>query len=278
MGYKLNITGKSDKGLKRKNNEDYFLIDSELGYMIVADGMGGHASGEVASQLATKLCSDQLKRSLQTGHVPVFFHVPPNPNLDPRSLVLGDCVKFSNMGVYEAAHSNIQNKDMGTTLVVALWLDDKLAVAHVGDSRLYTFEDGQLKQRTIDHSFVQDQINRGLLKPEDAEKSDMKNLLLRAIGNQEDVEVDLNEFALKQGAYVLVCSDGLTKMMPDEKIAAVFQEKQEPQDIVDTLIEQALQAGGNDNVTAVVARVDNDPLTWKSLTERVKNMFKPKQA
>jgi serine/threonine protein phosphatase PrpC len=193
MGYKLNIVGKTDVGRRRKNNEDTFLIDPDLGLMIVADGMGGHASGEVASKLATELCGEQVKKALQTGHVPIFYHVPPNPNLDPRSLLLGDCVKYANYAVYEAAQNNPAHKDMGTTLVAALWLDDKMAVAHVGDSRLYVYHDGKLLQRTVDHSFVQEQIAKGKLKAEDAEKSDMKNLLTRSVGNQEDVDVDITE-------------------------------------------------------------------------------------
>src|SRR5258708_7701068 len=130
MGTRLKIAGKTDTGRKRGKNEDYFLIEPEWGLMVLTDGMGGHASGEVASQLAAQLCSEQLKRALQTGHVPIFFHVPPNPNLDPRSLILGDCVKFSNQAVFEAAKSNPANHNMGTTLVAALWLDDKLAVAN----------------------------------------------------------------------------------------------------------------------------------------------------
>src|SRR5688572_3475492 len=140
----LNIVGKTDKGRKRKKNEDSFVVDPETGIMVVADGMGGHASGEVASQLASKLCADQMKLALKTGRVNIQRHVPPHPNFDRRTLNLGDCVKFSNQAVYEAAQSNEANRNMGTTLVAALWMDGKLAVAHVGDSRLYTIRGGKL--------------------------------------------------------------------------------------------------------------------------------------
>lgn len=273
MGWNLKIAGKTDTGKKRKNNEDYFLVESDLGFMVVADGMGGHASGEVASRLASTLCTEQLKRALRTGHVPIFFHVPPDPKLDPRSLILGDCVKFSNSAVFEAAAKNPENKNMGTTLVAALWLDNKLAVAHVGDSRLYVFREGDLTQCTVDHSFVQEQIDRGLLKPDDAEKSDMKNLLTRSVGISEDVDVDIKEIDLRPGDFILLCSDGLTKMIPDKDISGVFEREKDPNSIVENLIKKANEAGGIDNVTAVVARVEGAPHTWGSLADRVKKLF-----
>lgn len=276
MGYTLKIAGKTDVGKKRKNNEDFFVFESNLGLMIVADGMGGHNSGEVASKLATSICMEQLKKSLQTGHVPVFFHVPANPNHDPRSLLLGDCVKFSNMAVYEAAQGNIENKNMGTTLVAALWLDDKFAVAHVGDSRLYRYRNGELTQCTMDHSFVQDQINRGLITQEDAEKSDMQNLLTRSIGIEADVEVDVNEIDIKEGDFVLLCSDGLTKMLSHSEIGEAFKSEADPDKIVEQLIEQANSKGGRDNVTAVVAKVEGHSAQGKSFKERLASLFKKK--
>lgn len=275
MGHKLKIAGKTDKGKRRDKNEDCFLVDDDLGLLIVADGMGGHASGEVASQLATNVCANQLKRSLQTGHVPVFFHVPNNPNLDPRSLILGDCVKFCNQAVWEAAQSTPENHNMGTTLVAALWLDDKLAVAHVGDSRLYQINKGKLKQCTVDHSFVQEQMDRGLLTPEEAEKSDFKNMLTRSVGIGEDVKVDVMELNLQEGDYVLLCSDGLTKMVSDKDIEAVFQQVKNPDDIAETLIKKANDAGGGDNITAVVAQLENAH-GLGLLADRLKSLLKRK--
>jgi protein phosphatase len=275
MGIRLKIAGKTDRGRRRQKNEDFFFVDSDLGFMIVADGMGGHAGGDVASRLATQLCTEQLKRALQTGHVPIFHHVQPNPSLDPRSLILGDCVKFSNQAVYEAAQNNPANHNMGTTLVAALWLDDRLAVASVGDSRLYLVHGGEMKQITVDHSFVQEQIDRGLITPEDAEKSDFRNMLTRSVGVAEDVDVDVREMTVEAGDYVLLCSDGLTKMLDDDQIAAVFREGRDLQNIVDELVNRANAAGGGDNITAIVAQADNAS-TWGSLADRVKNAFRKK--
>ncbi len=269
MRIRLNIAGKTDKGRRRSKNEDAFLVEENLGFMIVADGMGGHASGEVASNLAAKLCTEQLKRALKTGHVPVFFHVPPNPSLDPRSRILGDCFKFSNQAVFEAAQKNPENHNMGTTLVAALWLDDKFAVAHVGDSRLYLVRGNKLQQITSDHSFVQEQIDKGLIKPEEAEKSDLRNMLTRSIGNKDDVEVDIKEVAVQEEDYVMLCSDGLTKMLDDTQIEAVFKAETDPEKISDTLIARANDAGGGDNITVIVAKLEPKS-HWSSLTDRVK--------
>lgn len=272
MRSRLNIAGKTDKGKRRSKNEDCFAIEPDLGFMIVADGMGGHASGEVASQLATTLCTQQLKRALQTGHVPIFNHTEPDPELDPRSTLLADCVKFSNQAVFEASQKSEKDKNMGTTLVAALWLDDKLAIAHVGDSRLYYIRDGDMVLCTSDHSFVQEQMTRGLMSAEDAEKSDLKNMLTRSIGMKEDVAVDLKEIPVQEGDYVLLCSDGLTKMVPEAEIASEFVPGREPQEIADALIQKANDAGGGDNITAIVARLE--PRShWNSLTDRIKNVI-----
>ncbi len=271
MGYRLNIIGKTDKGKKRKKNEDSYFYDSDLGFMIVADGMGGHASGEVASQLATKLCVEQFRRALKTGQVPVQNHVPVKPGMDPRTAILGDCIKFSNHAVFEAGQTEA-NRNMGTTMVAAYWLDGKLAIGHVGDSRLYVIRNGVITQCTNDHSFIQEQIDRGYIKPEEAEKSEMRNMLTRSVGVKEDVDVDLKEIQLTPGDFVLLCSDGLTKMLDDEQIASVIIERNQPQLIVNELIDRANEAGGLDNVTAVVAHIQNPP----SFTDKVKGIFSGK--
>lgn len=273
----MKIFGKTDKGMKRKNNEDNFYVDEKLGLMIVADGMGGHNSGEVASKLATSICSEQLKRSLQSGHVPVFYKVPRSEKFDDRSFLLGDCFKFSNVAVFEAGQSSPKNQNMGTTLVGALLLDDKMAIANVGDSRLYTYTARTLTQQTVDHSFVQEQLSKGIISEEDAEKSEMKNLLTRSIGVSENVDVDIKELNLSECEYILLCSDGLTKMMTDKEIENVFKQFTDPSVIAETLIKTANEKGGTDNVTAVVAHVQGDASPLGSLKDRVKNIFKKKQ-
>ncbi|MBV9079846.1 MAG: Stp1/IreP family PP2C-type Ser/Thr phosphatase [Elusimicrobia bacterium] len=276
MSYRLSIAGKTDRGRRRAKNEDCLSLDKDLGFMLVADGMGGHASGEVASKLASEICTEQLRRALKTGRVPVPTHVPANGRLDPRTLLLGDCVKMANRAVFEAAQNDPTKHNMGTTLVAALWLDDKLAVCNVGDSRLYVSKVGRLTQVTVDHSFVQEQVERGLMKAEDAEKSELRNMLTRSVGIDEDVDVDVMEAQLSPGDFVLLCSDGLTKMLNDREIEKVFQEKNDPAEIVSELIRRANQAGGADNITCAVGRLEGSPATWAPLADRVKAMFRKK--
>lgn len=276
MAYRFNMAGKSDRGRRRAKNEDSFVVESEIGFFIVADGMGGHACGEVASRLATELCGEQIKRALHTGHVPVYVHVPKRTDLDPRTLLLGDAVKFANQAVYEAAQNDPAKHNMGTTMVAAIWLDDRLATANVGDSRIYTVHGGKLHQQTMDHSFVQEQINRGLLSAEDAEKSELRNMLTRSVGISEDVDVDLGEIKLESGDYALACSDGLTKMLKDPEIEKSFAGSPEPAAIVDDLIRRANEAGGNDNITVVVAQLTGTATEWGSLADRMKGALRRK--
>lgn len=276
MAYRFNMAGKSDRGRRRAKNEDSFVVESEIGFFIVADGMGGHACGEVASRLATELCGEQIKRALHTGHVPVYVHVPKRTDLDPRTLLLGDAVKFANQAVYEAAQNDPAKHNMGTTMVAAIWLDDRLATANVGDSRIYTVHGGKLHQQTMDHSFVQEQINRGLLSAEDAEKSELRNMLTRSVGISEDVDVDLGEIKLEPGDYALACSDGLTKMLKDPEIEKSFAGSPEPAAIVDDLIRRANEAGGNDNITVVVAQLTGTATEWGSLADRMKGALRRK--
>jgi len=269
----LTIAGKTDKGKKRSKNEDTFLIDREMGLMIVADGMGGHNSGEVASQLATRLCSEQMKRAVISGHVPVFKHVPSTPEYDQKTQLLGDSIKFSNLAVYEAGHQDDQHQNMGTTLVAALWLGEKLAIANVGDSRLYLVRDQELILCTTDHSFVQEQIDKGLITAEDAAQSDFKNMLTRSVGVSDDVQVDLLEVDLIPNDFILLCSDGLTKMVSDKDILKFFEENKDPESIAIKLIQAANMAGGLDNITVVVAHLEGHPSTWKTLSNKVKGIF-----
>jgi len=274
VSLRLNLSGKTDRGRKRQKNEDKFLVEPDIGFFIVADGMGGHACGEVASSLATELCGEQMKRALHTGHVPVYVHVPKRGDVDPRTLLLGDSVKFANQAVYEAAQNDPAKHNMGTTMVAAIWLDGRLATANVGDSRIYTVQGGKLKQQTMDHSFVQEQVNRGLLKPEDAEKSELRNMLTRSVGISEDVDVDLAEVTLAPGDYVLACSDGLTKMLPDSEIERAFAGAPTPEAVTDDLIQKANAAGGNDNITVVVGQLAAAPKDWGSFTDRVKSAIR----
>jgi len=276
MATGFNISGQTDPGLKREKNEDNFAFDANIGLMIVSDGMGGHASGDVASSLATSAAMEQMKLALDTGRVPVYSHVN-GANLDKRSVLLGDSIKFSNQAVYEASRSNPANHNMGTTMVAALMLGKKLAIAHVGDSRLYLIRQSDIIQCTVDHSFIQEQVDRGLLNPDEAEKSELKNMLTRSVGVDSDVKVDVREIDLQSGDYILICSDGLTKMLSDDKILTPFIDDREPQDITNDLIKMANEAGGQDNITVIVAKVPSHWGSLKTIGSKMKGLFDRKE-
>ena len=249
----LEIAGKTDVGCVRANNEDDFLVDPDLGLLVVADGMGGHSSGEVASDLATKTIGDFARQML--GGEKTLVPEGGDPNLSVRARQLEYFVKTANTLIYEKGRAFPADAGMGTTVVAVLADSRSLAVAHVGDSRLYLFRDGALTQLTEDHSLVADQVRRGLITSEDAARSELQNILTRALGAEKDVQVDVAEHAVRPGDVILLATDGLTKMVRDADVARTIAEDPTPQRVVERLIEQARAAGGADNITVVAARV-----------------------
>lgn len=237
---KPDIFGKTDIGSVRKNNEDAFGIDAALGLVVVADGMGGHNAGEVASDLAVQTILDLAHESGDPG--------------SERGPRLKRFIEAANALIHEKSKLP-QNLGMGTTVVTA-WIGDQgMSVAHVGDSRLYLFHNGQLKQLTKDHSLVEEQLEKGLLTPERAAQADYKNILSRALGPDPAAAVDLSEYPLAPGDIVLLASDGLSKMVTDRDIERLVAEGGAISIIAENLIEKAKSAGGEDNITVALARI-----------------------
>lgn len=251
--YRLEVAGGTDTGCVRKNNEDSFVIDEELGLLAVADGMGGHNSGEVAAGLATSQIRSLARQLLGSGG----SAVPEggDPGWTAREHQLAYCVRSVNTVIYEEGRKMPKNAGMGTTIVAALADPNSLTVAHVGDSRLYLYRGGRLETLTEDHSLVGDQVRRGLITPEEASRSNLQNILTRALGAEADVKVDVSEHPLRPGDVILLASDGLMKMMADEEIAREISADADPKSLVSRLIEKSRAAGGYDNVTVVAARV-----------------------
>lgn len=257
--HSLEIAGKTDPGCVRANNEDNLAIEPELGLLVVADGMGGHNSGEVASDIATSTILDFARKML--GGPKVL--VPPDgggaAGLSVRGRQLEYFVRTANTMIYEKGRAFPKDAGMGTTVVAVLADDKSLTVAHVGDSRLYVFRRGLLTQITEDHSLVGDQVKKGLLSAAEAVHSTLQNILTRALGAEPDVKVDVADHPLIPGDFILLASDGLNKMVADEEIARVIAEDAAPSRVVDTLIEMSRKAGGVDNITIVCARVPAKP-------------------
>jgi protein phosphatase len=265
MKLKLEFAAASDKGKVRNNNEDNYLLAPELELAIVADGMGGHKSGEVASSLAVKVTKDKYDSMHSTGMKPA----PYNEKFSLESNQLGFAVQLANSVIYESGNSGPENKGMGTTLSSALLNKNRLCIAHIGDSRIYLFRKGVIQQLTEDHSLVMDHVRKGLLTREQAETSPLQNILTRALGAQKAPAVDLVEVELEEGDRLLLCTDGLFKAVKEAEILELLKAQPEDQKACDALVAAANANGGPDNVTVAIGTVGK-----KSLKENLKDMFK----
>ena len=262
----VDVAGATDPGCVRKNNEDNFAVEPDLGLMIVADGMGGHNSGEVAADLAVKTIVDFARKMIGGAKQMV---PEGSSGLTPRGRQLEYFVKTANTMIYEKGRAFPKDAGMGTTVVAAMMDAKSLTVAHVGDSRLYLWRRGELTQLTEDHSLVGEQVKRGQITADEAARSNLQNILTRALGAEGDVQVDVGEHPLFPGDVVLLATDGLSKMVSDADVAAVIAGGAAPQAIVDDLIARARAAGGVDNVTILVARVPSRDTGVKGIVSRL---------
>ncbi len=263
----LDIAGRTDPGVVRKNNEDNLAIDEDLGLLVVADGMGGHNAGEVASELATSTILEFAQKMI--GGDKIIVPEGGDPALSVRGRQLEYFVKAANTVIFEKGRAGLKDHGMGTTVVVVLADAKSMTVAHVGDSRLYLFRKGALTQITEDHSLVTDQVRQGLISAEEAAKSSLQNVLTRALGTEENVMVDVSEHPLLPGDVLLLVSDGLSKMVTDEAAAQVLRDEPKPAAVVDKLIGMSNAAGGVDNVTVVMARVPEPAKGFKGLLDKI---------
>ncbi len=238
---KLSAYGKTDTGLLRSNNEDSFFVDEQLGLFIVADGMGGHAAGEVASSMAIDVVRERLEPLLDDQR-----------SVEEVSLVLTNAVSHANRSITQAATENSRWAGMGTTLTILLFHSEQALLAHVGDSRLYRWRNATLEQLSDDHSLIAEQLRRGIINKLDAETSNLRNVLLQAVGISEELDICRKVLPSESGDTFLLCSDGLTGMLADQQISAILGNNDLPQQACEQLITAALAAGGKDNVTAVL--------------------------
>jgi serine/threonine protein phosphatase PrpC len=244
----LTARGKTDQGLIRANNEDNFYLDEKLGLLVVADGMGGHASGETASKLSVNIIRDYFQGAQKV--IGAYDH-----SYSDATNKLKSSINLANTAVFEAAQGSPQLTGMGTTIAAALLTGNRLSIAHIGDSRVYLIRAGDIEQLTDDHSIVNEQIRSELITKEEAVKSDMKNILTKALGVSPDTEPDLNELAMFDGDIVLLCSDGLTTMVSDEAILEIISFAGTPDAACNSLISAANENGGKDNITVVAGYI-----------------------
>ena len=244
--------GRTDVGRRREFNEDSFAIDLDAGMLALADGMGGHAAGEVASRIATDTVAEFVRGTAGAKEIAWPFGFDDRAS---RSLNrLRSALRLSNERIFRTIEDHPEMKGMGTTLAIVLAEDGVLCVAHIGDSRVYFLRRDVLSQLTSDHSWVVEQVRLGNLSPQEAARHPFRNVITRALGSREEVEADYKELQLEVGDIVLLCSDGLTTMLQDSQIKEILdRNKKDLRAAAGELIEQANEAGGEDNITVIVA-------------------------
>jgi protein phosphatase len=253
---KITIIGLTDKGLVRRKNEDAIGFDSALGLVVLADGMGGHRGGEIASSMAIDTIISELQQRLpqiDTGEI------DESSGFSKESICIQDAVVAANQLVYQTSETNPEHKGMGTTIVVLHFYNNSFSLAHIGDSRCYRLRAKKFEQITRDHSLLQELIDRGFYTQEEARNSMNKNLVTRALGIDPVVMPDIQEDIVLKNDIYLLCSDGLTDLVEDEDIyLTIVQFSANLEEAAKQLITKANKKGGKDNISVMLCRIDDD--------------------
>lgn len=247
--------GRTDVGCVRKHNEDNFLIDSELGLFIVADGLGGHAAGEVASQIVIDKMGQFVSQTVEQDRTwPLEYDV----NLAYDANRLKVALLLTDQAILDDIHSNPERESMGSTVVACLIHENKATLVHVGDSRAYLLNRDGMQQVTRDHSWVAEQVANGILTPDEARRHPFRNVITQALGNGADLDIAVQEIQVAEMDRLLLCSDGLSGMVSDKEIWEIVQNSPSLQDATQQLILAARENGGEDNITVVIVGFEAD--------------------
>jgi protein phosphatase len=274
----MNLRGKiqfaelTDTGRVREHNEDAIGSNAEIGLMVLADGMGGYNAGEVASgiavQIVTELATEAANREDRAD-------IDAHSGMMRQSIILRDAVYRANKIIFQTAQSQTHCEGMGTTIVACMFCDNKVSIAHVGDSRAYRLRGGQLEQITLDHSLLQELVDRGFYSAEEAQRSTNKNYVTRALGVEPTVEVEVHEHAVLPDDIYLLCSDGLPDMVEDEDIHLTIKTFNASLDVVSQqLVELANNQGGRDNVSVMMAQVLEPFAARRNLLVKIAGWFR----
>ena len=269
---KINIAEITDVGKVRDHNEDAIGSNSDIGLMVLADGMGGYNAGEVASGIAvqtiTELATEGATREERND-------LDPSTGLMRQTIVLRDAITRANKIIFQTAQSQTHCEGMGTTLVAAMFYDNRVSIAHVGDSRAYRLRDSKFEQLTMDHSLLQELVDRGFYSEEEAQRSTNRNYVTRALGVEPSVEVEVQEFEVLPGDVYLLCSDGLPDMVEDEDIHLTIRTFNASLDVVgQQLVQLTNDHGGRDNVSIMLAQILDSFAAKRGLVERLTSMFR----
>jgi serine/threonine protein phosphatase PrpC len=248
---KISYKAQTDVGRKRKGNEDSVLTNPEQNLFVVADGMGGHAAGEVASKLAVEAINEFV--CLTSGDQEITWPFGLEDNISYDGNRLKTAIRYANRKVLEATKDRKDCEGMATTVAAVLLDGDVANVAHVGDSRIYRYRDAELCQLTSDHSWVNEQIQSGVISADQARTHPLRNVVTRALGGKADLQVDLTPSTMLPGDILLLCSDGLTTMVPDEEIRSLIESAGgDVEKLARDLVEEANARGGEDNITVLL--------------------------
>jgi protein phosphatase len=257
MTLAVEVAGQTDVGCVRANNEDNFGYDARYGIFVVCDGMGGQAAGEVASKMAVDEMLTYFRQTAQSSSTSRSGSSQPVTRKDASTLA--DAIHRANHAIYEAAQHGNGRTGMGTTIVAALIQGNALAIGHVGDSRIYLIRHGEIQQLTQDHSLVMEQVRLGFITAEQAETSELQNVILRALGSEEQVQPDVEDLPALNEDILLMTSDGLTRHLRENEILKIVRESANLKQACATLIETAKNRGGADNITCLLLKVVEQP-------------------
>ncbi len=268
---KIKFSELSNTGMVREHNEDSIGTNAEIALMVLADGMGGYNAGEVASGIAVQTISEL---AAEGANREVRHERDEATGFMRQTIVLRDAITRSNKIIYQTAHSQKHCEGMGTTLVACIFCDNKISVAHVGDSRAYRVRNNKLERLTMDHSLLQELVDRGFYSEEEAQRSTNRNYVTRALGVEPTVNVELNEYDCKPGDIYLLCSDGLSDMVEDDDIHLTISTFSASLDVVSQhLVQLANDNGGRDNISVMLAQVVDAFPVKHGLLSRIKGLF-----
>lgn len=271
LSHALQVASSTSAGMVRSHNEDAIFVDAQNGLAVLADGMGGYNAGEVASGMAVMVLSNGIKEGMASVK---SNDKNPITGLSPTMDLVKEQITVANTTIFEAAKSQPQCAGMGTTLVVTQFYNNQITVAHIGDSRLYRLRGEVFEQITKDHSLLQEQIDSGLITPEQARYSNNKNLVTRALGIDPMVEPEIHDYEVQPGDLFLLCSDGLNDMVSDEEMGLTLQALQTNLPLAaEQLVQMANDNGGRDNISVVLIRIAGNFAASSGLFSRFLSWF-----
>jgi protein phosphatase len=254
----VRASGLSDVGLQREGNEDAFAVQSSLGLYIVADGMGGHLAGEVASRVAVEIITKGFERWMETDTPEDELFGYPDASLSKVGNYLLSSIRLANRVIYEMATEYEQYNGMGTTIVALLVKPGLIVAANVGDSRMYMVRDGRIERMSKDHTIVSEHIEMGVMTEEEAVRSPLRHILTRNLGSAEHVDAEVFEIVPSGRDRFILCTDGLTDLANDKEILKVAQKEHDPELLCRSLVDLALERGGHDNTTVVSVFLEDE--------------------